>query len=153
MSIHAEIMPVYITGAFLLRPLENGFEITGGTLDILGSWRNHGYPFYSQKVSYSRQYNIREPGGRKYVVRLDEWNGTTTEVFVNGLKAGQICWPPYELQIGHMLKEGDNEITVKVVGSLKNTFGHFFKGERFCIVSMRGFLTFLEKYIHAVVLG
>jgi hypothetical protein len=25
------------------------------------------------------------------------------------------------------LKEGENQITVKVVGSLKNTFGHFFK--------------------------
>ena len=31
--------------------------------------------------------------------------------------------------IGQLVKEGDNEITVKVVGSLKNTFGHFFRGE------------------------
>ena len=26
-----------------------------------------------------------------------------------------------------LLKDGDNEITVKVIGSLKNTFGYFFK--------------------------
>ena len=128
MSIHAELMPVYITGPFLVRSLDRGFEITGGTLGSLGSWKDQGYFFYSQKVSYSRHYTINEPD-REYVVRLDKWNGTTTEVWVNGQKAGQICWPPYELKIGHLVKEGDYEITVKVVGSLKNTFGHFFRGE------------------------
>ena len=126
MSLYAELMPVYLTGPFLLRPLEKGFEITSGTLDSLGSWKDQGYPFYSQKVSYSRHFQIGEPD-REYAVHLDGWNGTTTEVYVNGLIAGQICWPPYELKIGPLLKAGDNEIIVKVVGSLKNTFGHFYK--------------------------
>jgi len=48
-------------------------------------------------------------------------------VYVNGVKAGQICWAPHELEVGHLLVKGDNEISVKVVGSLKNTFGHFYK--------------------------
>ena len=98
MSLYAELMPVYLTGPFLTRPLLKGFEITGGALEGLGSWK-----------------------------------GTTAEVHVNGQKAGQICWPPYELMVGHLLKEGDNEITVKVVGSLKNTFGHFFRTWDSCI--------------------
>ena len=126
MSLYAELMPVYLTGPFLLRPLEKGFEITGGTLNTLGTWKDQGYPFYSQKVSYRQQFQIEDPD-REYTVRLHGWNGTTAEVYVNGQKAGQICWSPYELKIGQLLKEGDNEITVKVVGSLKNTFGHFYK--------------------------
>ena len=126
MSLYAELMPVYLTGPFLLRPLGKGFEITGGTLDSLGPWKDQGYYFYSQKVSYSRQFYIEE-SDREYAVQLKEWNGTTAEVYVNGGKAGQICWSPYELNIGHLVKEGDNEITIKVVGSLKNTFGHFYK--------------------------
>ncbi len=126
MSLFAELMPVYLTGSFLLQPLEKGFEITEGTINSLGSWKEQGYPFYSQKVSYSHKFNIDEPD-REYFVRLNEWNGTTAEVFVNGEKAGQICWSPNELKVGHLLKEGDNQVTVKVVGSLKNTFGHFYK--------------------------
>ncbi len=126
MSLYAELMPVYLTGSFLVQPLEKGFEITEGTMNAMGSWKDQGFPFYSHKVSYSSQFII-EDADQDYTVRLKEWKGTTAEVHVNGEKAGQICWSPYELQVGHLLKEGDNHITVKVVGSLKNTFGHFFK--------------------------
>lgn len=126
MSLYAELMPVYLTGPFLVRPLDRGFEITGGKLESLGSWKEQGYPFYSQKVSYSRHFQIEDPE-QEYALHLEGWNGTTAEVHVNGEKAGQICWPPHTLNVGHQLKKGDNEITVKVVGSLKNTFGHFYR--------------------------
>jgi hypothetical protein len=122
MSIFAELMPVYLTGSFLVNPLERGFEISGGTLASTGSWKEQGYPFYSQKVSYTQEFNLEDPEGA-YAVRLREWNGTTAEVYVNGEKAGQIGWDPFELQVGNLLKAGDNQVTVKVVGSLKNTFG------------------------------
>jgi len=127
MSIFAELMPVYLTGSFLLNPLDQGFEIITGTLDSLGSWKEQGYPFYSQKVSYTSTFEGAGPD-REYAVRLNEWKGTTVEVHVNGVKAGQISWSPYALNVGHLMKEGENEIEVKVVGSLKNTFGHFYKG-------------------------
>jgi len=126
MSLFAELMPVYLTGPFLARPLEKGFEVADGKLESLGSWKEQGYIFYSQKVSYTQKFQVAEPK-REHIVRLDKWKGTTAEVHVNGQKAGQICWPPYELQVGHLLKEGENEITIKVTGSLKNTFGHFFR--------------------------
>jgi len=126
MSLYAELMPVYLTGPFLVQPMEKGFRLTQGILQSMGSWKERGYPFYSQKVSYSQHFQIDETD-REYTVRLQDWNGTTSEVFVNGLLAGQICWAPYELNVGHLLNEGANEITVKVAGSLKNTFGHFYK--------------------------
>jgi len=126
MSVYAELMPVYITGSFLVEPRKKGFEISNGNLGSMGSWKEQGYPFYSQQVSYRQKFNITETG-RKIILRLPEWDGTTAEVYVNGSKAGQICWPPYELEVGRLLKPGENEITVKIVGSLKNTFGHFFK--------------------------
>jgi hypothetical protein len=132
MSIFAELMPVYLSGDFLVKPLEKGFEIINGALNELGPWKDQGYHFYAQKVSYSQTYNIEEPD-REYVVKLKKWNGTTSEVYVNGVKAGQICWPPYELKIGRLLTKGENIITIKVVGSLKNTFGHFFRNRDFWI--------------------
>ena len=46
---------------------------------------------------------------------------------MNGKSAGVIALQPYELEVSPLLKEGVNEIEVKVSGSLKNTFGYFYR--------------------------
>ena len=53
MHILAEVMPVYILGDFLVQPGDKGFDIAGGRITGLGSWRQAGLPFYAQKVAYS----------------------------------------------------------------------------------------------------
>jgi hypothetical protein len=126
MSIFAELMPVYIIGDFKVQPEKVGFEIANGKLAGLGSWKDAGYIFYSDKVSYSQKINI-EKGTSDFKVKLKKWNGTVVEVLVNGEEAGIIAWEPEELDISRFLSEGENEITVRVVGSLKNTFGEFYR--------------------------
>jgi len=126
MSVHAELMPVYIVGDFVLNPLKQGFEISAGKLSELGTWKSMGYPFYSQKVSYSENFEIQKSTSQ-FKVKLNKWNGIVAEVFVNQKKAGVIAYPPYELNIGKFIIEGKNEVSVKVIGSLKNTFGYFYK--------------------------
>lgn len=127
MHILAEVMPIYLLGDFLVKPAKRGFEITGGTINTLGSWREAGLPFYSQKVAYFQNFNISETNETSYKVKLNNWNGSVAEVFVNGQTAGLIAWQPYELDVTSLLKEGENEIAVKVTGSLKNTFGFFYQ--------------------------
>ncbi len=126
MSVFAEIMPVYIVGNFILKPLKQGFEIAEGKMTGLGSWKKMGYPFYSQKVDYTQKYQVQNEGAA-YFVKLDKWNGTVAEVSVNGARAGLIFTPPYELNVTSLLKPGENEIKVTVVGSNKNTFGYFYR--------------------------
>lgn len=126
MSIFAELMPVYIIGDFKVQPKKVGFEITNGKLAELGSWKDAGYIFYSDKVSYSQKFNIKK-GTASFKVKLNKWNGTVAEVLVNNQEAGIIAWEPEELAITDLLSEGENEITVRVVGSLKNTFGEFYR--------------------------
>jgi len=126
MSIFAEVMPVYILGDFIVKPRKTGFEIANGSLSALGSWKDAGYPFYSDKVSYSQKYII-EKGKAIFKVKLSGWNGTIAEVQVNNQKAGIIAWPPEELDITQMLREGENEVSLHIVGSLKNTFGYFYE--------------------------
>jgi hypothetical protein len=126
MHILAEVMPVYILGDFLVVAHEKGFEISEGELSSLGSWREAGLPFYSQKVAYTQIFNLQKPANITYKVSLKNWNGSMAEVVVNGLPAGIIAWHPYELDITSLLKEGENEVAVKVCGSLKNTFGFFY---------------------------
>jgi hypothetical protein len=127
MHVLAEVMPVYFIGDFLVKPAKQGWEISGGDFNSLGSWREAGLPFYSQKVAYSQTYSVTKADGLAFKVKLNKWNGSVAEVLVNGQKAGLIAWQPNELDVTSLLKDGDNEITVKVVGSLKNTFGYFYK--------------------------
>jgi hypothetical protein len=127
MNVLAEVMPVYFIGDFLVKPAKQGFEIASGNISGLGSWREAGLPFYSQKVAYSQTYNVTKTDGAAFKVKLNKWNGSIAEVLVNGQQAGLIAWQPNELDVTSLLNDGDNEITVKIVGSLKNTFGYFFK--------------------------
>jgi hypothetical protein len=60
-------------------------------------------------------------------VKLNKWKGIIAEVIVNQKKAGIIAYPPYELDISKFINDGKNEISVNVIGSLKNTFGYFYK--------------------------
>ena len=126
MHILAELMPVYILGDFLVKPTKTGFEITGGSINSFGSWRESGLPFYSQKVAYSQSFSLKKSAKSSYKVRLNRWNGTIAEVFVNGRPAGLIPWKPYEVDVTQWMKDGRNDIVVKVVGSLRNTFGFFY---------------------------
>ena len=126
MHILAEVMPVYLLGDFLVQPGNKGFEICGGDISALGSWREAGLPFYSQKVAYSQNFNVSKSENTFYKVRMNNWNGSVSEVWVNGKPAGVIAWQPNELDVTSWLIEGENEVVVKVIGSLKNTFGFFY---------------------------
>jgi len=126
MHILAEVMPIYILGDFLVVPGEKGFEIAAGEIGATGSWREAGLPFYSQKVSYAQHFNVSPSEQSSYKVRLKNWNGSVSEVWVNGEFAGVISWQPDELDVTPWMKEGDNEVVVKITGSLKNTFGFFY---------------------------
>jgi len=127
MHVLAELMPVYLLGDFLVKPARQGFEIAEGNVGTLGSWREAGLPFYSQQVAYTQNFNIAKAAGASFKVKLPHWNGSVASVFVNGQLAGLIAWQPDELDVTSWLKEGDNEITVKITGSLKNTFGFFYE--------------------------
>ena len=126
MHILAEVMPIYILGDFLVVPGQKGFEIAEGDISEPGSWREAGMPFYSQKVAYSQSFTLQKSENSLYKIRLKNWNGSMAEVVVNGLPAGIIAWQPDELDVTSFLTDGENEVVVKVCGSLKNTFGFFY---------------------------
>ncbi len=127
MNILAEVMPIYLLGDFLVKPSTTGFEITGGNLNSLGSRSSLGLPFYSQTVTYSQLFEIDKSKEKSYKIKLASWNAPLCEVMVNDKPAGLIAWQPYETDITESLKNGENKISVKVYGSLKNTFGFFYQ--------------------------
>lgn len=127
MSIYAEIEPVYIIGDFSVVPESKGWSIDAPIKNLeLGSWKEQKHPFYSWGVSYAKNYNIKSPEGT-YAVRLNDWEGTVAEVYVNGLKAGIIYSDPYCLDVTPYMKQGNNSVEVHVIGSHKNLLGPHYR--------------------------
>lgn len=123
MSIYAEIAPIYILGDFSLQPASRGWVLREPVNALgLGSWREQGNPFYSWDISYSKNYNIIDTDA-SYLLKLKDWKGTLTEVLVNGEKVGLIAYKPYDFDLTPYLKKGDNNIEIRVIGSLKNLLG------------------------------
>ncbi|MCB0731217.1 MAG: hypothetical protein KDC88_09300, partial [Ignavibacteriae bacterium] len=137
MSIFAEIMPVYILGNFIVEKNNGVMELANGDISKLGSWKENGYDFYSNKVSYTQKYSI-EKNESDLKVKLNSWNGTVAEIYVNDVKAGIISCVPQELDVTEFIEEGENIITVKIVGSLKNTFGEFYRKDKSWIYGPHG---------------
>ncbi|MDR1780157.1 MAG: hypothetical protein LBR50_05430 [Tannerella sp.] len=125
-KVLAEIEQVIILGNFRVQPSEKGFKIVApATTFTAEPWKAQGYPFYAKSFSYSKKFNISDLKAR-YAVGLGTWNGTVSEVIVNGKSAGLGGFTPYEyLDVSKLLKEGENVIDVRIAGSNQNLLGPF----------------------------
>ena len=122
MSVFAEISDAFICGDFSVVPSSSGWEIAPPFVLGKGWWCDQGMPFYSWTVSYSRTYSVDDPSGH-YRLVLDDLHGTVAEVLVNGEKAGIIGWKPFETDLSGLMKEGQNNVEVRIIGSLHNLYG------------------------------
>ena len=129
MSIFAEVAPVYVFGDFSLESAPNGWVLREPVGLKLGSWKEQGQPCYSWAVSYGKDYCISDTKAR-YALQLREWRGTVAEVWVNGEKAGVIAYQPYKMDLTPYLREGNNRVEVRVVGSLRNLFGPHYNRDK-----------------------
>ncbi len=126
-TIHSELEAVYILGDFGVAGEDKGFKIVPAAPLGMGAWSEQGLPLYSGPVSYAKTYNLRTGDFRKarYFVELGAWTGSVAEVRVNGKPAGSIAFAPYRLDVTSLLTLGSNDISVSVLGTLKNTLGPF----------------------------
>ncbi len=132
MTVFTEIESVYILGDFSLKPQKKGWKLVPSKLLDLGSWKDQGFPFYSNNVSYTRTYSIKNKvKDKRYIIKLIDWNGSVAEILINNKPSGIIFSSPYELDITDKVTEGENEISVVVSGTLKNLLGpHHFGNDR-----------------------
>ncbi|MDZ7605483.1 MAG: hypothetical protein U5K79_07820 [Cyclobacteriaceae bacterium] len=135
----AELEPVYLVGDFGLESAEAGWKLVAPTEAAIGSWKSQGFPYYSDKMTYSK--TVENPGSSRVFVELQQWAGTVAEVKVNGNPSRIIGWLPYRLEITDQLKEGENTVEVIVTGSLKNLMGPHHNNLRKGFVSPWSFFT------------
>lgn len=86
----------------------------------------------SVPADFPVSFSFLTSGERQFIAYYNKNRNLTmasrkiAEVFVNGEPAGLIPWKPDEVDVTPWIQDGRNEIVVKVVGSLRNTFGFFF---------------------------
>lgn len=84
-----------------------------------GSIVNQGLPFYGGCVTY--RFGVDCPGG-DIKITVPHYDGALTDIFVDGVHAGEIIFPPYELELKE-LSAGRHEIEVKLYTNRRNAFG------------------------------
>ena len=102
------------------------FAVNGAGLEkaTANGWAGLGAPFYSGAADYTQ--TITKTAG-KTVVQLppirEGWNGAVAVVLVNGEKVGTIALKYDSVDITSALKDGENDVTVRIYGTPKNLYG------------------------------
>ena len=153
MTIYHELEPAYLLGDFSLTPVDSGFTVTkpqplgpSAEDETQIGWCDQGMPFYSGRVAYTYKFETT-PIKRIRSLRIDDWNGSVVKVLVNGDEKG---WAyaeeiEFEFPMGYggrgyggggrryatslSTDATENEITIIVYGTLKNTLGPHHAGE------------------------
>ncbi len=109
-----------ITGKFSLSEKDNSLSIQKLKPEIAkGDWTKKGLPFYSGTAVYSTKFNLKDEHLNTKMILETDCGEDVCEVEING-KTKVIPWNPYSIDIGDMVKEGENEIRIKVTNTLIN---------------------------------
>ena len=134
----SELQPVYVDGAFGVRPKTGYTEsedhcFVRGEQFYIGSMPTHvtdfvseGFPFFTggfslcQKVWFETSEIMLQIPGNYHIA----------DVKVNGVKAGKLLYEK-ELDISHVATVGENEIEVRFIVSNRNQYGpHHYAGDK-----------------------
>ena len=90
----------------------------------IGPWSDFGLSFYSGSAAYHAEVAMPEDWeGDDAVLELDDV-AQIVEVFINGELAGERCWAPWRLPVGHLLHPGKNGLTLTVTNTIANFMEH-----------------------------
>jgi hypothetical protein len=115
--LRIEQEPGRYAGAVFTQPV--AFECREGQVP-LGDWSEFGLSTYSGAGTYRTHISLNK-GHLKGKVLLDLGNVTTVaEVHMNGQSAGVRLARPFQFDVTNLVKEGENEIQIKVANTLAN---------------------------------
>lgn len=98
-----------------------------------GDWCLQGYPHYHGSMVYSFHLPGFVPNGKSVVLNMGQYKATLAEVFVNGESAGLLFGKcRSSLDTTHLLKETENMLELKLVGSPRNMYGPFHHPDNSC---------------------
>ncbi len=85
-----------------------------------------GYPFFAGTVKLSKKVKLtKEQAGSPATFYIGEFHGCVAEVTVNGERCEDLCWYPYECGVTGKLREGENEIVLRITNTLRPMLGPY----------------------------
>ncbi|OHB56918.1 MAG: hypothetical protein A2Y12_19585 [Planctomycetes bacterium GWF2_42_9] len=89
----------------------------------IGSVTKQGLPFYSGNIFYKSSFYFETKPGLRYWLALEDINATAAEISINGSDMMLMGMPDYKVEITDLLKNGQNNICINLLGSRHNAFG------------------------------
>lgn len=137
LTYDTELESVYITGDFSV--LMDGPYTVGPRRCIFGGRRfviappvgevdlpditHQGFWFFSGSMDLAQTVSLRKIPGRRYHLTLKRLYAPAAAVFVNGQKAGLLAFAPYTMDVTSLLRDGDNEIVLRLYSGNRNLLG------------------------------
>jgi hypothetical protein len=89
-----------------------------------------GYPFYAGSFMLENSFEMESyDKNKRYILDLSQSEAIAIEVIINNELVDTLVWAPYLIDVSSNLKQGKNNIQLKMVNSLRNLFGpHHHKG-------------------------
>lgn len=122
----SEFESLYIAGEF-------GFRRDGLTPVItaapetmkIGDWSENGLMCYSGAISYITELKVPSTKkDEKVFIEVPDWKGVLIKISIDGKLAGNLAWPPYELDITDYVSGKKNiSLEIELSGSRRNLFG------------------------------
>ncbi len=102
---------------------DGGWRIEAGqtdlTTDVLVDWADHpALRDFSGTAEYTVRFDIVDPRGKK-AIDLG-MVGDAAELTLNGVRVGEAVTVPYHFVVTDLLKQGENEMKVRVTNTLRN---------------------------------
>ena len=120
-----ELESVYLRGAFGVEAVEGRWTLVPETALGCGSWKEQKLPFYPYAVSYAYTA-VLDGAPASALLEVTEVETTAVSARINGAEVLLNADGIRGYEIAPLLKAGENEIVVRVCGSLKNLLGPHF---------------------------
>ncbi len=119
-----EIEAVILRGDFGVSIQDDRFVLSAAAARIgYGDWADYRLPFYAGGVNYSYRVLLEEAPATA-VITLGRYEASVASVTVNGRYAGFIGQEGgHSLELANCLRPGENLISVRIAGSLRNLLG------------------------------
>jgi hypothetical protein len=100
------------------------FAITNETTKFDADLTLQGYPFYAGTFILKNTFTIEKKlKEKKYFISFPSFEAIVVKVKINGKEFAPIIYSPWETEISEALKEGDNQIEITLINSLRNLLG------------------------------
>ncbi len=103
----------------------SGFAIDAPNLNTLNELTCCGYPFFAGKAEMVQTVSIDVESAKRVLLHFDHISAACATVKVNGKECRTLMWAPYCCDITHLVKSGENTISVTLSSTLRNLLGPY----------------------------